>query len=197
MNIKIFGIERSGTNYLEEILKLNTDYRVYVNKYGWKHGRVELNRKDCSDEDVETEMDYICIVKNPYSWYLSIMKWSKKEGAEYWLNKYKELYEHYLDKIEVIGEFYKKGRLIKYEDLLKDPIETLSEVGIDLFSDIKIPEKVYMSPNFKKEKVNKYIAEDFPLPDETIKLINDIIPEELFKKLKYERRMYDSRLATT
>ena len=45
--IKIFGKERVGTNYLEEILKQNfNNIEVLTNQFGWKHGYPNFTNND-------------------------------------------------------------------------------------------------------------------------------------------------------
>lgn len=62
--IKIYGLQRSGTNYLTYLVNENfEDVEVLVNKNGWKHGTYVVPEK---------EQHVLVIVKNPYSWLLSL-----------------------------------------------------------------------------------------------------------------------------
>lgn len=66
-NVKIYGLQRSGTNYLTYLLKENIeDVKVLVNEGGWKHGHY-----------VESSAHHVIVTKNPYSWLVSVYEyWS-------------------------------------------------------------------------------------------------------------------------
>ncbi len=56
VNVKIFGLQRSGTNYLQWLLEHNfSNVRVLVDHTGWKHGpvpdRIDWSGKDWHDPD--------------------------------------------------------------------------------------------------------------------------------------------------
>jgi len=60
--VKIYGLQRTGTNYLTAMLKRNfSDVGILVNELGWKHDSVSLNNVDwngsdwCSPHSNETE----------------------------------------------------------------------------------------------------------------------------------------------
>ena len=60
--VKIYGLQRTGTNYLTAMLKRNfSDVGILVNELGWKHDSVSLNNVDwngsdwCSPYSNETE----------------------------------------------------------------------------------------------------------------------------------------------
>ena len=42
LGLKVFGLQRSGTTYLRDLLKHNFELPVFTNELGWKHG-IELN----------------------------------------------------------------------------------------------------------------------------------------------------------
>ena len=101
MHVKIFGIERSGTNFIQDLMKINTNAKyVFSNCYAWKHGVIEKDMKDCNMDYRVEKMNILIISKNPYSWFQSIKKYSndwKKSGFEFWYKKYNKLYKHYLN----------------------------------------------------------------------------------------------------
>lgn len=66
--IKIHGLLRSGTNYLEVLLRRN----FYVEclapwEHGWKHGPCEYS----------TSGRYVFLVKDPYAWLVSFRNWER------------------------------------------------------------------------------------------------------------------------
>lgn len=68
--IKIFGLQRSGTNYLTDLINRNfKNTRVLVNIGGWKHGTY------CAPYVLGQEVDVVVLVKNPYSWLRSVYEY--------------------------------------------------------------------------------------------------------------------------
>ena len=65
--IEIFvnGIQRSGTNYVRQLLQANTDHEVHerVSQY-WKHDAFNGTNPECDS--------IVCVIKNPYTWVESI-----------------------------------------------------------------------------------------------------------------------------
>jgi hypothetical protein len=66
--IKIHGLLRSGTNYLETLLRRN----FYVEclapwEHGWKHGPCEYSKTG----------RYLFLVKDPYAWLVSFRNWER------------------------------------------------------------------------------------------------------------------------
>lgn len=68
--IKIHGLQRSGTNYLSHLINENFHgVKVLVNLGGWKHGHY------VAPWAVGKEVHVLGIVKNPYSWLVSMFKY--------------------------------------------------------------------------------------------------------------------------
>lgn len=72
--IKIFGLQRSGTNYLTYLISNNfKNVDVLMNKGGWKHGIY------CIPWVLGYETHLAILTKNPYSWLRSIYNyWGTK-----------------------------------------------------------------------------------------------------------------------
>ncbi len=65
--IKIFGLQRTGTNYVTDLINRNfKNTKVLVNIGGWKHGTYQ------TPPIVGRELDVVIVVKNPYSWLRSM-----------------------------------------------------------------------------------------------------------------------------
>jgi hypothetical protein len=69
LEIKQFGLQRSGTNFLKVVLQENYDVNVLTHAGGWKHGRYEV------PELLGRELDIAVIVKNIWSWLDSFYRW--------------------------------------------------------------------------------------------------------------------------
>jgi len=60
--IKQYGLQRSGTNFLRIILQENYEVSVHPNFGGWKHGFYECSRR------LGRELDCAICFKDPYAW---------------------------------------------------------------------------------------------------------------------------------
>jgi len=66
--IKVYGLLRTGTNYMTGLLDLNFNvFCLFSTEEGWKHGPCKFNEK----------FKFVFIVKDPYSWVFSFWKWEK------------------------------------------------------------------------------------------------------------------------
>lgn len=69
--VKVHGLLRVGTNYMEALLKRN--FLVHClgqTDGGWKHGPCQR----------EPDSHYVFLVKNPYAWALSFLEWERIHG---------------------------------------------------------------------------------------------------------------------
>lgn len=143
-NILIYGLQRSGTNFLETLLKSN--YHLHVLNYNknrahplQKHFRLYDNKlaipeaqysndlyfnsfKEYEDSlELNKEVDlYLVISKDPYSWYLSYTKWAKRcnwpDVDYHYLEEYQQFYSKWL-------QFSKENDrivLLNYRNLILD-----------------------------------------------------------------------------
>lgn len=60
MKIKIMGLPRSCTNYVENLMKKNFSVQLFINKHGYKHGF-----------QVKGNHNILLCLKNPYAWLTS------------------------------------------------------------------------------------------------------------------------------
>ena len=185
--VKLYGVERSGTNLIQSLLELNTDAVVLTNKIGWKHGEIVNN----GDHEFEA-VNALVISKNPYHWYRSIMRFGKginNIDPDYWYQKYNRLYGNYID-FEPDFFFIKK-HIIKYENLLADQETIVAQIckkfGLIKKIDFINPDKVYMSNKFTEEKREKYLSDNYDLDNELIELINMTVSERVFNGLTYKK----------
>lgn len=158
-----YGLQRSGTNYLEALLKkkysikiLNDDsdrkhpiqkhFRLYDNKTFIPESKYENNLVFPSFADYEKSLELkkqidgiIIISKDPYSWYTSYSNWAIKcnwpKANYHYIHEYNNFYAKW-------KEFAKQEPriiFIKYIDLLTDSDNELR----------KIEEKFNLSHKFK------------------------------------------------
>ena len=130
--VKIYGERNSGNIYLEWLLAKNLEVDILDSPaYGWKH------RLAPSDQELTPEMKsntvFVCLIKNPYSWLLSmhkrpynhesLRKLPFSEFLKYSFGDYRnpiimwnQKIKSYLDLKNYVPQYI----LFKYEDLLED-----------------------------------------------------------------------------
>lgn len=144
MKVKIYGEAKSGTTYLEHLLRKNTDCEVLGgsdwDEGGWKHGFPQKG-----------EYRAVFLVRNVYEWARSMMGDTKdkrfgglqaKFGSEkydFWhrwanpLECRKAKYFAYIGFLRVHG-----GVIINFDHLRGDPKAVIYEIKpFDMFSDIE------------------------------------------------------------
>lgn len=148
LDLKEFGCQRSGTNFLRVILQENYDVRLLTNVGGWKHGYYEVPRR------LHREVDCVICVKDPYAWLVSQYnyRYPNKETsfAEFieqpltivakrgsalgqvdaaspialWVR----MYEHWLD----FDLLHRRKFVLRYESMLDDPVSTIQPLVDEL-----------------------------------------------------------------
>lgn len=63
----VYGLPRSGTNYLEFMLTRNLNFSCPINMYEWKHGPIKQNK-----------CNFFIIYKDPFSWINSMYRYNQK-----------------------------------------------------------------------------------------------------------------------
>ncbi len=128
--LKLYGLQRSGTNYLKYLLEQNFHVFVLQNWLGWKHGPVEFLKdnetlwRDLSictlSPDQKASIKFsqtprIAIQKNVLAWLMSFYKYKHFN----WGKDYKK----------VIDDYFKANRhyaqhcwMVDYESLLTQPM---------------------------------------------------------------------------
>jgi len=140
--IKIYGERNTSTNYLSQLIKLNLQatevsgvapkhilkvqkivpgnelirdiyfYLTYRKNLGWKHSCVKPNKIQKKYKQADSQLSFITITKNPYSWLLSL---------------HRKPYHHSLTKKQSFKQFlqhpWKTVRRDNLKSNLKNPIE--------------------------------------------------------------------------
>jgi hypothetical protein len=140
LEIKQYGLHRSGTNFLRVILQENYRIKVLMNEGGWKHGFFDLHRR------LGREVHCMLCVKDPYAWLVSFYNYRHPDRdllfsdfvrnpltvlgprgqddsiqagnpVQLWVR----MYEHWLSiNLEAHRVF-----LFRYEDVLSEPTESI------------------------------------------------------------------------
>lgn len=203
--IKVYGERNSGTIYLEWLLKRNFDIQIAETyETGWKH-RLAPSKEEI--ESLENEIDYVCLIKNPYSWLLSMHKrpYMHEELKGLNFNSFIESpYGDYRNPIVMwnlknksyleMGNYAKNHLMVQYEDLLKGISEPMNSVAERL--QIKIP-SLYKNihillTNSHKIKSRKFHQEYYldemwkqKLSPHHIEIINQFLDKDLMNKFNY------------
>jgi len=196
--VYVFGLQRSGTTFLEKLLLQNFKCRQSSNY--WKH----------SVERFETPALAFNIYKNPYTWIESIMF---REHADLPISSPEILLPSYLnagactltdDPVSInpveLAKLYERysnnwygyGWIVRYEDLIQE--ETLKQF-IDsihlprVSEEIIIPEAgFFMSEGYTDDIVPYYLrGKPSRLTDRQVDAINRVISRETFDRLGYKK----------
>jgi len=144
---KIYGLERTGTNYTSSLIEENFDYvKVFMNIGGWKHGHlIKYPNKKIMFKTVDfksfkkykntglinlfkkNKIEFLITVKNPYTWLNSYLEFYGKEKP---YQKFVERNDENIVKIiklwnnsyQNYKKFLERGdaHLIRYEDILSN-----------------------------------------------------------------------------
>jgi len=144
--VKVYGIQRSGTNLLERLLERNFKCRNLVHCLGWKHGPKRdyakmldhyIQRSDkhivSFNKDVlariirQNDVRAIAISKHPYAWIVSASKYvetrtslQNMDGIKKMVERYNNLYKNWIE----------NGiPTVQYEKILERPKITIISIG--------------------------------------------------------------------
>lgn len=211
---KQFGAERTGTNYIRQLMLENIkDVVIFENIWGWKHGEPFTHQeiKDWYAKEINDPIDRLgriitpedkvhplVIVKNPYTWLNSIVDYRKRESrsidlaAEY--KKFNTIYRAYKDIIEAGGnDIFSTGYAVQYENLLIDSEKEIHKIvnvfGLELKDYYIEPRHVKMSGLFDKVKKNFYLKGPDRLNPKLAKIVNALVDWDLMSFYGYTRRV--------
>lgn len=206
MQIKIHGLQRTGTNYVSNIIKNNFKEVELLETGGWKHGPY------CGYL-LEKEPSVIIVSKNIYAWLVSCYEyWRKIDGlgpdlsnvsfeefvmkspavlegsedvpflfrAKNLIQYYQNFYFHWLS--IKFREPHNRVCLIRYEDILSNFDKTISDLA-DIFN-LHKPEK---AENIKNEVIWGYDDYNPEIEGSYDKSVETYIKEHTkkFKKTNY------------
>jgi hypothetical protein len=153
--LKIYGLIRSGTNFLEFLIRNNFGFAPMVNEGAWKHGKISY----------DLDADVVIIYKDIYAWLYSIHKYSldtdffkngKVNLSEFIKSNFlfvendaklestnpitffNECHDHYLK-----ADTKRKKIFIKYDEILSNTGEQLQSLATSLDVPFDVSQIVY------------------------------------------------------
>lgn len=122
--IKIYGLKRTGTNYIKALIEKNFDATIDDNKGGWKHGPYIKNELQYKETDV------IVMIKDPVAWLDSLRRYLKSQWSpdffmKHYIWEYNTMYMHWIN-IKLDSH---KLIVIKYENLAYNTEDTLHMIA--------------------------------------------------------------------
>jgi hypothetical protein len=159
MKLLHYGLQRSGTNFLESLLAkkyrvkflnsnidgirpdrsspLHKHFRLYDEKDIVPEPKFRNDLKIASFIDFEKLLEvvpdyYLIISKDPYSWYLSYTEWAKRSKWEPVPYHYILEYNLFYAKWLEFSQQTKKILFVRYIDLLRDPDEELKCLELEM-----------------------------------------------------------------
>lgn len=209
---RIFGLQRSGTYYLEFFIKSNLKIKCGNKGQGelWKHS------PSWPTEILLEKETFFPIHKNPYMWcesliiknvdYVSRQKMfpAKEIGTSdemcrgFNVANLARQYEYWYDQwmVSLPNEYKDRTYHVRYEDLLEEDgrekfindVSSRFNIKRNNVNVINNPNKVTLSDNFTEDKKDKYLnIKTKLLTDANIRIINEVLPDKLFVDMRYRR----------
>ena len=183
MNVRVYGLPRSGTNYLEYLIINNTDL-IYKNrhhkesKYTNKLYKKEIHIKHCEpkeDEDIDL---FLIIVKDLPNFIRSYKKWDNKEVSVI-TDTYNIAISDYINFKKILPQ---KVVVLSYEILLGNELHFFQQMsddfGFNLTAEFMVPIKRMWKNNGKT-----LMNEKFHIPNTTVNTTTDIYKQFLQLKV--------------
>ena len=206
MKLLLYGLQRSGTNYLEQTLKrnfrvvfLNSDkdrkqpcqkhFRIYDNKEVVGHiaykNNIHIGSIDELEQHLKKKPDaYLIVSKDPYSWCLSYQNWAAECKWPPVSHHYVEEYNLFYGKWVELANESERIHFVKYIDLLDNTKPELNKMAKTihlkpkLFSNLR-PHRISTIPQserFSKDRLAYYTQE---------KYLSNYTPDQLEEINKY------------
>lgn len=191
MKLMHYGLQRSGTNFLETLLKHNYKIR-FLNQERDRSAPTHKHWRLYDDKSIIPEPQYhndarvrdfaaleamfaaapdgyLVTSKDPYSWYTSYLRWAKRCNWEpvphHYIREYNLFYGKFL---ELAGQT-DKILFVRYADMVRDPEAVLGglEERLDLEKSwlarfgLRVASKVPKSVEFTPERRAYYLEERY------------------------------------
>ena len=200
-DLKMFGLKRTGTNWLLQLLGMNYHLKWFINDGGWKHGPYRVK------ELLGRHMDSVVLIKDIYSWLVSMHRyrglWGKEDFGEFvqdaqFIDLWNLRNRDWLNTAATIPKPFKMV-IVRYEDLLADPVKECERIAgeIGLVRKRKV-EKFFVQtrrmgrsgqPETKQFTRGGYYHKKKYMMNFTpkmIKTVRGIVDKDLAKELGYE-----------
>ncbi len=160
-NILVYGLQRSGTNFLEKLLLKNYKIRILNNNNDEKHPlqkhfRLFNDKMFIGSSEYENEMIFknfleyenalnlpkkvdgiLIISKDPFSWLISYKNWAKKHGWPSPKYHYIEEYNRFYGKWAEFSKEDNRILFIKYIDLLSQTDKEIGKIEKTFYLELK------------------------------------------------------------
>lgn len=150
--VKIYGLPRSGTNFLEFMLINNLNLNVRILFEGWKHG------------EIKSDIPGVFIVKNPFHWIFSIFNFAKIRPQIFNLKLDESLDQFIRGKYRWVSDISGKGSEIVVQEA-ENPIQHWNNMNLSWMNKAFAVnyEELYSSPqktltNIKEHLINKNVS---------------------------------------
>lgn len=242
LRVKVYGERNSGTNYLSQLMARNFDVRVmpgvtprrwlkqygtgedakdrffseqYARNLGWKHAMAPTRRQLESLGVPTSQLVFVTVTKNPYSWLLSLFK--RPYHATRRATTFGELINspwEPLGRENCVGEFQTPMELwncknrsyvslyeanlrainLRYEDILIDPLAVLQRLHEAASLPLKGTEFVNVTTSTKDARKDFQYYQDYYLNERwrerlaaaDVETINQHLDRRLVRYFSYE-----------
>lgn len=151
---KIYGIERTGTNWLYLLMNSNYDVELHAgNGVGRKHEAYYADKK------IGREIHAIIISKHPLVWIPSIHRFRHRGSLFQCIGHESQIWNNLYKKHVDLKLKDKKKVFVKYEDLLRNPEKECSRIAKIIGCPRKTDE--FYVPRKKMSKSNTETKDDF------------------------------------
>jgi len=193
---KIYGLQRSGNNWMMWMLPAN--YRVEIlgnKKAGWTHGPIDRKKW------AKTPSVIVLMVKHPISWLQSIYRFRGVGSFDEYIqesNEIKTWNESNRRWLDAIAEIELPSVVVRYEDALAKPENTLMQIakagGLerkDPYGELRMQDKwmgKHGQPTRMNFDVNYYAQRKYmSIPRRLVRYINARVDRNVMARLGYER----------
>lgn len=204
----IWGVERSGTNWLEVLLKRNLldTFVTSYNKHALRSPDFLADKNQHIDEIYQDKARFVAIVKNPWAWmYSNAIKWKREVPPRFnikrkplrsfadrltlYYNKNNESY------IEMAKAHADRCLVISYDELILNPEETIRKIAERLnlptreeFIEFKKEVKPALSLTKKPFNYDFYLKEEYLncFSIDQIKWIKENVSPVIMKHCKFK-----------
>lgn len=207
LKIKIYAERNTGTAYLEWLLQKNLKVELLDGIIlGWKR-RIAPQENELIDA-IKKEVLFICLIKNPYSWLLSmhrnpvkhevLKKVNLSDFLKYSFGDYRtpiDLWNNKNASYLNLQNYVERHLIIMYEDLLSNPEEVISSMAQKFefkkrFSRFKNQDNYISEKGIKSKKFHRkyYLTESWKkeFTKNDIEFINSRLDHNLMQQLNYQ-----------
>lgn len=220
--ILLKGVVPDAINFIQKYIVPGDEWlrdmyfeKTYAKNFGWKHSRANVALIEQMLEAGYEVPKFVAIVKNPYSWLLSLyrrpyhnklVKKKKLSFEDFLLYPWPVLrrenvgsavnpVELWNQKCESYYELCRRfdGLLLKYEDMLIDPKRIIEKMVADFHCRLKQEEFINYDSSTKDPEKNStdykkyYLDEEWrrQISGKAIELANSFLDRQLMKNLGY------------